>query len=217
MTQIKMDNYKGKPGEIIKIQISLSDDNKKVIDNGKIMVTLDTKGIGVCKVNNSKAEMTYKIPDITGQHVLLAWYSGDIKVATASILTIESEDQKDNLIKSHVKMDDYYAKRGDIITISAELVTENNIQVDGTAIFKLNGSTEGSFDVKNNKTQFDFKIPNMVMEIPFFLFVKFNIPIECTNYAVASVLILEPKLDIISVTYPEKEIITPKIRKILNN
>lgn len=192
-------------------------DDLKPITTGKIICIMNKNIlIDIKEVRNSKVNFEINIPEYLEQgneYLLRFSYSGseqsEAKTVTSIILFNKKYEQ---IIQAEIIVDDYYAKRGDTVHFTSYIKTENDIPVSGKAVLKMDEQTIGNTRINDNKADFEFTIPGMILNEHTLLW-KYG-----TNkgiFVTTSLLQLEPKITVDKIEYYPDNGTSDEIRKIL--
>ena len=158
-TKTQVTPIKGKPGQKINIQATVTTQKGAKVTSGKTAFKINGKTIGQSTVKNGVTTLPYTIPtswkDTT--YTITVVYGGNSQYLSSQStgkLTLKNTPTK-------VQVSPITADRGDKVTIQATVTTQNGVKVtSGKVAFKINGKTIGYGTVANGVAKLSYTIPN---------------------------------------------------------
>ena len=158
-TKTQVTPIKGKPGQKINIQATVTTQKGAKVTSGKTAFKINGKTIGQSTVKNGVTTLPYTIPtswkDTTYTiTVVYGGYNQYISSTSTGKLTLEKSTSTKVLVTS------INGVAGQKINIQATVTTQNGVKVtSGKTAFKINGKTIGQSTVKNGVTTLPYTIP----------------------------------------------------------
>ncbi|MDO5851334.1 MAG: hypothetical protein Q4Q23_02480 [Methanobacteriaceae archaeon] len=160
ITNITLNNYTAKAGEIIKLNTTVNVVNSTENINGTVIFKINGKTIGNSYLINKTATLNYNIPSTFSakNYTLTATYNENLeftKSTTNSTLTITKT-------KTNIILDNVTTIKGNTTQFTATIKDEyGNLIKDGIVIFKINGKTlPNKISILNGTAIYQYTIPN---------------------------------------------------------
>ncbi|MBR0471898.1 MAG: hypothetical protein IJI98_04290 [Methanosphaera sp.] len=217
MTIINVENPIFTPTREFNINIECLTDNLKPVTTGRIACILNKNILlDIKEVTSGTVKFNIKLPDYIepeNEYMLRFSYSGSIQAEqkTKSVLLLfnKSYEQK---INAEIIVDDYYCKREETVLFKSYIKVQDNVQLRGKAVLKLDEQSLSHTEIVDNRADFEVKIPNMILDEHTLLW-KYG-----TNEGIfvnTSTLQLEPRTSPVEVEYHENKGVSDEIREIL--
>lgn len=219
MTIINVENPLFTPRREFNVKVECLSDDLQPVNTGRMACILNRNILlDIKQVENGSVEFNIKIPEYLEQgneYMLRFSYSGslqaDSKTKSALLLFNKQYEQR---INAEIIVDDYYCKREERVVFKSYIEVEDNVQLRGKAVLKLDEQSIAHTEIKDNRADFEVTIPGMILDEHTLLW-KYG-----TNegiYVTTSTLQLEPRVPILQTDYHEDEGVSNEIRQILKN
>lgn len=217
MTIINVENPIFTPTREFKVNVECLTNDSQPITTGRIACILNRNIlIDIKEVRRGIVEFNIKIPDYLEQgneYLLRFSYSGSTQSEqkTESVLLLFNKNYEQR-IKAEIMVEDYHCKREETVIFKSYIRTQNNIQLTGKAVLKLDEQSICHTEIVNNRADFEFTIPGMILDEHTLLW-KYG-----TNEGIfvnTSTLQLEPRVPEVEREYHEDKRVSDEIRQIL--
>lgn len=215
MTIINVKNPIFTPTRSFKVGVECLTDELKPITTGRMACILNRNILlDIKEVKEGFVEFELSIPDYLEQgneYLLRFSYSGSTqsRQKTASVLLLFNK-RYEQKIDAEIIVEDYYCKREETVTFKSYIKVPGNIQLRGKAVLKLDEQSICHTEIKDNRADFKFTIPRMILDEHTLLW-KYG-----TNEGIfvnTSTLKLEPRVPSIETEFHEYKGVSDEIRQ----
>ena len=147
-------------GYPIQIKIAIKDQNNKVINTGRVLITFNGKWIGSPGFKNNISTLTYNIPsDFCGKYIISATYIDSKNVVNSVNYREINVLEEKNKITIIAPLQAEAKNKITITTKVSDITTGNNVNT-GRVSLTFNGKWIGSPGFKNNISSMVYNIPS---------------------------------------------------------
>ncbi|RAP52322.1 MAG: hypothetical protein BZ138_03345 [Methanosphaera sp. rholeuAM270] len=217
MTILNVEKKIFTPTRQFNVNVECLTDQYQPITTGKIICILNRNIlIDIKEVKSGLVNFNIAIPDYLEQgneYTLRFSYSGSkesqAKSVSALVLFNKQYEQK---IQAEIVAEDYHCRREETVEFKSYLKVPDDVEIRGKAVLKLDDQSIAHTVIEDNRADFEFTIPNMILDEHVLLW-KYG-----TNVGIfveTSILKLDPRIPVIEVEYYENNGVSEEIREIL--
>lgn len=200
------------------VEVECLTDQLQAVTTGKIVCILNNNLLlDIKEVKNKIVTFNIHIPDNfeRGSEMLLRFlYSGSYQTDKCAVSTILLFDRTyEQEINAEIIAEDYYCNRKETVKFKSYIKTEDDIEISGKAVLKLDSISLGVSRIINNEVVIEARIPSMILNEHVLLW-KYG-----TNKGLfinSSMLYLSPIIEEISSQYYRNMGVSEQIREFLH-